>query len=141
MQRSVDKSDKCIEWIVHGLDSARFRDFPGPLDRYEKPYELLPHLEAGSIHIGENTSERNESGKRGEDPEDSATSEVPCFAYGQIGHFAHDCSESCEKASSARISPNESTNASDNDVVYVVRQLKMNFCRCSKYCNMENRHK
>ncbi|XP_033221011.1 uncharacterized protein LOC117175411 [Belonocnema kinseyi] len=88
-------SDECIKWIVHGLNSTRFRDFLGPLDRYKEPYELLPHLEAGSAHIRENAngnaSGRNESGKRGGNSKDGATSEVTCFACKETGHWKRDC--------------------------------------------------
>ena len=88
-------SDECIEWVVHGLNSTRFRDFLGPLDRYKEPFELLPHLEAGSVHIRENmsgnVSGRNESGKRGGNSKDSATGEVTCFACKETGHWKRNC--------------------------------------------------
>lgn len=47
------KTQEIIEWIVDGLDNARFRDYLGPLSRYEKPSQLLPDLQSGSTYIRE----------------------------------------------------------------------------------------
>ena len=84
-------SDECIEWIGHGLNSTRFCDFLVTLDIYKEPFDILPHLEAGSMHIRENASGRSEAGKHSINSKDSPTRETTYFACKEIGHWKRDC--------------------------------------------------
>lgn len=40
-----------IQWVVRGLGNDRYRDYLGPLIKYQRPTELLPHLIAASEYI------------------------------------------------------------------------------------------
>lgn len=44
-------SQESMEWIVHGLNNQRFRDYLGPLSRYRKTTELLQDLKAGAKYL------------------------------------------------------------------------------------------
>lgn len=40
-----------IQWLVRGLGNNRYRDYFGPLTKYQRPAELLPHLITASEYI------------------------------------------------------------------------------------------
>ena len=62
-------SEEIIEWIVHGLNNNRYRDFLGPLCRYKEPNELLLDLQAGNAHIRDVPPRRNEEFRKSAKPE------------------------------------------------------------------------
>lgn len=48
-----------IQWVVRGLGNNRYRDYLGPLMRYKRPAELLPHLITASDYIHDKTTHSN----------------------------------------------------------------------------------
>ena len=77
--------EEIIEWMVHGLDNPRYRDFLGPLSRYRESHELLSDLKAGSVHIREINAKSEHHLKKVDQKS------VQCNACKQTGHFKRDC--------------------------------------------------
>ncbi|KAK9711357.1 Zinc knuckle [Popillia japonica] len=88
-----------IEWIVHGLQNGRFRDYLGPLSRYEKPTQLLNDLKVGVKHIL-NTKNKvpqptqkdtSKPDRGGEITREHKLKQITCFKCRGQGHYARNC--------------------------------------------------
>ncbi|KAJ8937455.1 hypothetical protein NQ314_011844 [Rhamnusium bicolor] len=89
------KCNKCnmsvpetIEWIVHGLNDTRFRDYLGPLTRYDKLNQLLPDLKSGSIHIRRQAA-----------------------LCSKVGHYARDCPLKVNKSGGSNVSTTQASSS------------------------------
>lgn len=51
-------------WVVRGLGNNRYRDYLGPLVKYNRPAELLPRLITASDHVTDKVEKNNASANK-----------------------------------------------------------------------------
>jgi hypothetical protein len=96
-----------IQWVVRGLGNVRYRDYLGPLIKYQRPTELLPHLITASEYIRDkneyfntksdkNSSKNVNSKNYGHLSNNRITtctkkSTIVCYRCSKPGHRANEC--------------------------------------------------
>lgn len=120
-----------IQWLVRGLGNTRYRDYLGPLTKYERPAELLPHLITANEYIRDKNEYPNGNSnkkfqkvidtKNNHSPpngQSAKTSTVICFRCRKVGHTSKECLKKspvvCFRCSKPGHKSNECRNGKSN---------------------------
>lgn len=93
-----------IQWLVRGLGNTRYRDYLGPLTKYQRPDELLPHLITANEYIRDKVEHSSLNSKfqktlnlkndhSSHDDQATKKSSVICFRCRKPGHTSKDCTK------------------------------------------------
>lgn len=86
--------DEIMEWIVRGLSNDRFRDYLGPLSRYNKTSDLLCELVKASEYIDRKPPPNRELNFKNESrksEQNYGNTNLRCFKCREKGHAASRC--------------------------------------------------
>lgn len=94
-----------IWWLVCGQGNDRYRDYLGPLVKYSRPAELLPHIITASDYIKDKHENHNASTNKNRNKNSNVKSvnasnnrsttksTVICFRCRAVGHTTKNCTK------------------------------------------------